>query len=321
MCFIFINSLGFFYNQRICTLAAEVNNEVLETIVQGVAYNDSLIKNISFDYTIDYKVSDEWLKYLSSQILPRQENFPPGMVVRDPTKEHVTLSGILKTEGDKFFITSITKAVKDGEKLQDHIMSFDGVTLIRLNLLQDYGDISQGLDFMGRNSILDPRSVLLFFLDGESLYKTLTEKNVQTTLVGSENIDGFSCYCLDVSIPYSNKEGNFVSKKRIWIDPNSGFRARKALTFYREMERPLTTTRFTLKKFSGGVWYPIKVTFESERHNLPPGPHTTIVLDVNNASINGNLFEKNAFIADISKVSRITDFSRGDITFETQKGK
>jgi len=241
------------------------------------------------------------------------------MVVRDPTREPVIFSGILKAEGDKFFITSTVKAVGDGKILQDKIISFDGITLIRLNLIQDYGDISQGLEFMGRNSIWDPRSFQSFFLDGESLYKKMADKSVDKVFVGKETIDGFPCYCLEVNIPYSNEEGSFVAKKKIWIDPQSGFRVRKTLAFDRKMGRPLTATWFTLKKF-GDVWYPIKVKFESEgQPNLPLGPHIIMTLDVNNVSINQNNFGKNTFIADLNKVSRITDFTHGGVTFKTQK--
>ena len=33
---------------------------LLDTIIAGVAYSDSLISNISFDYVVDYNVSEEW---------------------------------------------------------------------------------------------------------------------------------------------------------------------------------------------------------------------------------------------------------------------
>lgn len=287
--------------------ATKQEKQLLDTIIIGVKYNNSLIKNISYDYSIEYQVSKE-LSLHAKNYLDDQKGLSEVI-------DHSITSGNLRQAGNKYFISSKTVLVGDETISRHQISVFDGMSSIDLNLKNDRGVIGNSPNLVP--SFFDPRFISVAFSDWKSIYDVISDAKTEIKINGLEEIDGVSCYKLTLERLYSNDAGNFISKKTIWIDPRRGFTIKKALSFSPEMERPIIITKFTPVELPGGIWYYKEIVFESDRPELPPGPHTTVTLKIKNIVVN-TIFEKDAFMTDINQVKVITDRCAG-ITFKTQK--
>jgi len=277
--------------------AEGIENDLLDTIIVGIAHNDGFITNISFDYTVDYNVSEEWrIKRLEFTKRYMCDNWPEGMEMRVPTLEHTLRTGSAIFEENKFKIASKWHALSDRKVFQDEIVAYDGATLRELDLKENTGNISDEVDRRKAHLTFDPRNFPALFVDGQPLHSALTAKNTTTSLVSTEEIDGTMCYVIDMVKSFMTPEGvQKQSSRRCWITPNKGFRIKKAISYGTNSfeGKPLTITQCELTEVTKGIWYYSKVTFESYTLSLPI-PDVVEVLELKNIVANQE-FKENAF--------------------------
>jgi hypothetical protein len=277
--------------------AKSVENDLLDTIIAGITHNDGLIANISFDYTIDYNVSEEWrIKRLEFTKKHMVKNWPEGMEMRVPTLEHTVRTGTATFEGDKFKTASKWLASSDQKVFQDEIVACDGVKLTELDLIESAGNISSEVGKRKAHLTFDPRNFPVLFVDGQPLHSALTAKNTTTRLVSTEEIDGTMCYVIEMVKSFMTPEGiQKKSSRKCWIAPNKGFRVKKAISYGTNSfdSQPLTITQCELTEVTNGIWYYSKVTFESYPLSLPK-PDVIEILELKNIVVNQELKE-NAF--------------------------
>lgn len=274
-----------------------IENNPLDTIIAGIAYNDGLITNISFDYIVDYNVSEEWrIKQLEFTKKYMCENWPEGMELRGPTLEHTLRTGSAIFEEDKLKISSKWVALFDQKLFQDEIVTLDGIKLTELDLKENAGNISDEVDRRKAHLTFDPRNFPVLFADGQPLNSALTDQDITTKLVGTEKIDGTMCHIIEMIKNFMTPEGiQKQSSRKCWIAPNKGFRIKKAISYGTNSfeGKPLTITQCKLAEITPGIWYYSKVTFESYPLSLPR-PDVIETLELKNIVVNQQLNE-NAF--------------------------
>jgi len=269
------------------TEASDPNQDILNTIVAGVEYNDSLINNVSFDYIIDRNVSDEWRNHRLERIWSRQPELP--MTLRPPTLEHTVRTGVGRFERKKMYTTSNIIAVSDGKIFEDEIISHDGTTFTKLNLLNNHATISR------RERLplsYDVRKYALSFADGEPLYVWLTSPQAKYTIIGTEELEGTRCWIVERARTFFTPDGRQeTSRARCWIAPAKGFLVKKAILF--DVKSPgkiLTITKCQMGEVEDGIWYYSNIRFESYPLSLKE-PDITVVVELGNFTINQALGE------------------------------
>jgi hypothetical protein len=276
------------------TEAKSVENSSLDTIIAGITRNDGLIANISFDYTVEYNVSEEWrikrLEFTKKQMV---NNRPEGMEMRVPTLEHTLRTGTTTFERDKFKTTSKWLASSDQKVFQDEIVAYDGVKLTELDIKENAGNISSEVDKRKAHLTFDPRNFPVLFVDGQPLHSALTAKNTTTRLVGTEEIDDTLCYVIEMVKSFMTPEGvREQSSRKCWIATDKGFRVKKAISYGTNSfdSKPLSVTQCELTEVANGIWYYSKVTFESYPLSLPK-PDVIETLELKNIVVNQGLKE------------------------------
>lgn len=277
--------------------AKDTANDSLDTVIAGVAHSDSLIANISFDYVVDYNTSDEWrIKRLEFTKKYMCNNCPEEMELRVPTLERTSCTGSTIFEGDKFKITSKWSFLSDQEVFADDVIACDGVKLTELDRKGNAARISNEVDRKRGVRTPDPRNFPMRFVDSEPLHSALTAPDTNTTVLGTEEIEGTFCYVIEMVEKFVTPEGvQKQSSRRCWIAPNRGFLVKKAISYGTKSfdSKPLTVTQCELTEVTKGIWYYSKVTFESYPLSLPK-PDVIEVLKLKNIVVNQE-FKENAF--------------------------
>jgi len=275
--------------------ASSQENNLLDVLIAGIVHNEGLITSISFDYTVDCNVSDEWrarrLEFTKRYMC---KNWPEGREVRVPNLEPTLRTGSAVFEGNKFKISSKCLFLSDGEVFNDEIVACDGIKLMELNLKENTAYISNDIDRRRAGLFFDPRNFPVLFVDGQPLHLALTAKNTATNLVGTEEIDGTMCYVIEMVRSFTTPEGvQKQSSRRCWIGPDKGYRVKKAISYGTNSfdGKALTVTRCKLTEAAEGIWYYSKVTFESYPLSLPE-PDVIEVLELKNIVVNQKLKEK-----------------------------
>lgn len=129
--------------------------------------------------------------------------------------------------------------------------------------------------------------------------KLLSEalKGARTKLMGKENIEGATCYVLEIynegEVPVlgGGKEV-FQDRKKIWIDPAIGYKIRQRIDYFPNNNRE----RFLLKckdfKQSGDVWIPHKVEATYLRYDeqrKKSSTFATLILELSECEVNGEI--------------------------------
>jgi len=280
--------------------AKGIEDNSLSTVINAVKRNDDLIANISFDYIVEYNVSEKWrTKQLEFTKRNMGNNWPEGMELRIPTLEPTLRTGIGIFEGNKFKISSKWTALSDKKVFQDEVVAWNGVKLTELNLKDNIANMSDEVDRREAHLTFDPRNFPLLFVDGQPLYSALTDQNTITKLMGKEEIDGTVCYIIEMTENFITPEGvQKQSRKKCWIAPNKSYRLKKTILYGTESfdSKPLTTTQCDLTEVVKGIWYYSKVTFKSYPLSLPK-PDVIEVLEIKNIVINHGLKENEFEIA------------------------
>jgi hypothetical protein len=266
-------------------------NDLLDTIVAGVAHNNSLIKNISFDYVVDFNVSEEWCNK-QLELMP----MPIEQFLRAPTLEHTLRTGSATFAGGKFKISSEIIALSDHKLFVNKIVACNGNTVRELDLKGKVGYIYDVNSAPNGDLMFDPRNFPVLFADGQPLHSALTGKNTNNSLVGTEEIDGTKCYIIEMVENFTTPEGTQEqSRKRCWIASDKGHRIKRGVLYKSKSidSKPLTITDCELIEAAKGIWYYSKVTFRSYPLSSPK-PDLIAVLQLDNIVINREL-EENTF--------------------------
>jgi len=267
-----------------------IDNKSLDNVLAGITHSDSLISNISFDYVVDYNVSEKW-RSKQLEFMPLPQDLPMEMEWRVPTLEHTLRTGSATFEGNKSKIVSEKAALSDQKVFENRIVACDGVTFRELNLLENAGYICDVNSHSEGDLMFDPTNFPVLFADGQPLHSALTAKNTTGSLVGTEEIDGTKCYIIEMVENFTTPEGTQEqSRRRCWIAPDKGYRIKKAILYDTNSldDKPLTVTQCELTEAAKGIWYYSKVTFQSYPLSLPE-PDVIAVLQVGNIVINQQL--------------------------------
>jgi len=273
--------------------AEGAGNNLLDTIVAGIAHSNSAVKNTSFDYIVDYNVSEQW----RSKEFMMPPDLPLEMEWRVPTLEHTLRTGSAIFEGNKFKISSKKVALSDQKVFEDKIVACDGVTLKELNIKENFGYICDVNNVSIGDLMFDPRNFPVLFADGQALHSALTAKNTRVSLAGTEEIDGTNCYIVEMVKNFTTPEGiQEQSRRRCWIARDKGYHIKKAILYDTDSldSKRLTITDCELTEAAKGIWYYAKVTFRSYPLSLPE-PDVIAVLHLRNIVVNQQLNES-AFV-------------------------
>ena len=213
-------------------------------------------------------------------------------MLRSPTLEHTIRTGTARFQGKDVYIASTIVAISDGKTLEDEIISHDGAIFTRLNLLRNYATISRRKKLP---HFYDVRKYALYFADCQSLYTWLTNPNATYTLIGTEEVEGTTCYVVERARTFLTPDGRReTSRGRCWIALEKGFLVKKAILFdIKSPGRPLTITKCSLTQVAKGIWYYSKISFESYPLSLSK-PDINVVVEFENIAVNQQL-EANAF--------------------------
>lgn len=269
---------------------SDPNQDLLKTIIAGVQHNNSLIKNLSFDYVVDHNLSDEWKERRLASMRKRHPNLPSTLRLR--TIDHTVNSGSARYEGNKIYATFKFVDALDGKKLDDAIISYDGAIFTKLDLLTNHATI-------GKREMLpfayDIRKYALSFADGHSLYSWLTDDSSTYKFIRTEELQGTKCYVVEGTETFlgPGKQPK-TSTDRCWIAAEKGFLVKKALSFsIKSPDKVLTVTNCSLSQVSKGIWYYSKVRFESYPLFLQK-PDNIELLELQDIVVNQQL-EEDAF--------------------------
>ncbi|HUW18948.1 MAG TPA: hypothetical protein VMW16_06570 [Sedimentisphaerales bacterium] len=290
------------------TNAKANENNILDIIIAGVKLNDSLINNISFSYTVDYNVSEEWRKeQLEFTKTMMGNEYSEEIELRVSTLEHTLRTGSTVCEGSKFNIASKIVALSDQEVFQDEVVTCDGIQLTELNIKEGIGYISNEPETRRSDLMFDVRNFPTLFVDGQSMYSALTSDDTAVSVLGTETIDGAACYVIEMVKSFSSPSGiQMQVKRRCWIAPEKGYLVKKAISYSVETpDKPLNITESELAESADGIWYYSKATFHSYPLFLTK-PDVVAVLELKNIAINQQLRD-DTFIPDTSKVTKIYD--------------
>jgi len=271
-------------------------NDLLDTITAGIARNDSLITNISFDYAVDYNHSEEW-RAKRFELYERHmvKDVLEGMEMRTLDLERTLRTGSAIFEGNKFKIASKWIFLSDQKVFLDEIVTCDGIKLTELNLKENAAYISDELEKRKGHLTFDPRNFPVVFVEAQPLPSALTAPDTNTIVLGTEQINDTNCYVIEMIESFMTPEGSQKqARRKCWIASDKGLRIKKAIAYDIEsLDKPLSITQCELTEVAKGIWYYSKVTFESYPLSLPK-PDVIEVLQLNNIVINQQ-FKENDF--------------------------
>lgn len=269
---------------------SDPNQDLLKTIIAGVQHNNSLIKNLSFDYVVEHNLSDEWKERRLASMRKRHPNLPSTLRLR--TIDHTVNRGSARYEGNKIYAAFEFIDALDGKKLDDTIISYDGAIFTKLDVLNNHATIGKRemLPF-----VYDVRKYALSFADGYSLYSWLTDDSSTYKFIRTEKIEGTKCYVIErIETFLGPSKQPKTSSDRCWIAAEKGFLVKKAVSFsIKSPDKVLSITNCSLSQVAEGIWYYSKVRFESYPLFLQK-PDIIEVLYLQNIVVNQPL-EKSAF--------------------------
>lgn len=278
-------------------------------ILTGISENAAVIVNLSFDYSIEYQLSEQWKakklerfhKQLKEQGLIENEPFR-----RVPTIEPTLRTGTFIRDGAAFKITNTTVASSDQKLFIDESIISDGVKLTKVDNKSKSAVISPAEGY--RNPALSyfPDKFQLLFLDGRTIQEIFESGQSDFVYIGREQDDGTECEVFEISRFYETPEGvSKVTKDRVWVAPENCFLIKKGISFKTDPGKPINSITTEFKEVSKGLWYYSEIVFES----FPLGniePDVTMILTISDIKIN-QIVPKEIFLPDLTNIPHVMD--------------
>jgi hypothetical protein len=296
----------------ICLLSGSVmfgenNNDSLERILTGISQNASIIKNISFDYSIDYRLSELWkAKKLESMQKQLKERGLSEQFLRAPDNENTLRTGNFIRTAGAFKITNKIAAIADNKVFMDESNISDGMKLTKIDKRTNSALISNLDEYRNADISFYPDNFQNLFLGGKTLHTVFESNGVDFAYAGRQVYEGTECEILEITNFFTTPEGikNFT-KSRVWIASQNGFLIKRGISFKDDPNRPINSVTTEFKEVSEGIWYYSKILFESfPSENIKPD--VTMCLTISEIKINQPL-PKETFVPDLTTIPNITD--------------
>ncbi len=286
---------------------SEDSNDMLEYILVGISENSRLIKNISFDYSIDYRLSDLWkAKKLESMRKQLEERGLSEQSLRFPYIENTMRTGNFIREADAFKITNKIAASADEKVFIDESIISDGTKVTKLDKTNNTAIVSYADGYRNADISFFPDKFQNLFLGGKTLQEVSKSDNVTIASLGKQIYEGIECEVLETTDFFMTPEGvKDFTKDRVWIAPDNGFLIKHGISFDVDPNKPINSITTEFKEVSAGIWYYSKILFES----FPSGdtkPDVTKCLTISNIKVNQAL-QKETFVPDLTTIQSVTD--------------
>ena len=292
----------------------EAADDPIGRILTGVSENAVAIKSISFDYSMEYLLSEQWKakKKESWQRQLNEKQLPETLreeLSRAPSIESTLRSGAFIRDGTAFKMINKVVAISDQKLFIDESIISDGVNLTRINSKSKSATISNAKDYNNVALNYFPDEFQLLFLDGRTIQEIFESGRSDFIYIGQEQYDGTECEVFEISRSYKTPEGaNKFTKDRVWIAPESGFLIKKGISFKADPSKPINSIKTESKEVSNGLWYYSEIVFES----FPSGntePDVTMILTINDIKIN-EVLPKETFVSDLTDIPSVIDETR-----------
>jgi hypothetical protein len=284
-------------------------DDPIGNILTGVSENAVATKNISFNYSVEYRFSEQWKskelerlrKQLGEQGFSENEQFP-----RVPFIENTLRTGTFLREAKAFKISSKLVANADTKVFIDETIVSEGVKLTKVNNKSKSVVISQAEGYRNSDLSYFPDKFQLLFLDGRTIQEIFESGQSDFVYIGREQYDGTECEVFEISRSYKTPEGvNKFTKDRVWVAPQNDFLIKKGVSFQADPNKPINSIKAEFKEISSGLWYYSEITFES----FPLGniePDVTMILTISDAKINQPV-PKEMFVPDLTGIASVID--------------
>jgi hypothetical protein len=302
----------FFLCGLICLLSSSIifgkdSNDLLGYILTGVSENAGLVKNISFDYSVDHQISEYWKtqiresmrKQLKDRGLPEQ--FP-----RLPYNEHTIRTGSFIRDMDAFKITSKVIANADKNVFMDESVISNKIKVTKMDKKSKSAVISRLEDYRNDDISFFPDSFQNLLFDGKTLQEVSESNNISIAYIGKQMYEGTECEILETTCFFATPEGiNDFTKDRVWVAPGNSFLIKYGISFKADPNKPINSITAEFEEVSPGIWYYSKILFKS----FPSGnikPDVTMCLTISDIKLNRILPEE-TFLPDLSAITNIKD--------------
>ena len=300
--------IGFFL---IAIALGETTDDSIGRILTGVSENTVAVKSISFDYSMEYLLSEQW-KTKKKELWQRQLNerqIPEPLreeLSRAPSIEPTLRSGTFIRDGAAFKITNKVVARSDQKLFIDELTISDGVKLTKVNFKSKSAAISNAKDYNNAALNYFPDKFQFLFLDGRTIQEIFESGRSDFVYIGRQQYDGTECEVFEISRSYKTPEGmdNFT-KDRVWVAPQNGFLIKKGISFKTDLSKPINSIKAEFKEVSKGLRYYSKIVFES----FPSGdiePDVTMILTISDIKIN-QILPKETFLPDLTGIPNVMD--------------
>lgn len=288
------------------------SNGVLESVLSALLGNKAKYADISFDYSLDYSTSAEYRSIRRAKAQTNTpEDSPEQAPPEDPTIEGFVRAGSVVFEGDKLKIDSKIITTSDGEIFQDEIAAYDGAVFREYDFLNNSGSISSNMSHRESDLTWDIRNFCLLFMDGEDLYDVLSRSDTNAVFMGTEQIDGETCWVVEITRDAEIYIGSQLQqaqvRRKCWLAIEKDCLLKKAIAYKtRYPDRVIhSTTDCELTEISKGKWYYKGITFKSYPLNRPE-PDVVMVLELDNIKIDEPV-DANNFVVKFAPGTVIND--------------
>lgn len=286
---------------------AENNNDQLGYILTGVSENAGLVKNISFDYSIDHQISEHWktqiLESMRKQLKERGLSEQPP---RLPYNENTTRTGNFTRDTGAFKITNKIIASADKKNFMEESIISDRKKVTKIDKRTNSAVISRLDDYRNADISFFPDNFQNLLFDGKTLQEVSESNNVNIAYIGRQMYEGVECEMLEATYFFTTPENiNDFTKDRVWIAPGDSFLIKHGISFKTDPNKPINSITAEFEEVSAGIWYYSKIVFKS----FPSGdakPDVTMCLTISNIKLN-QVLPKETFLPDLEAVQNIKD--------------
>ncbi|MBA7493475.1 hypothetical protein ES702_04034 [subsurface metagenome] len=222
--------------------------DVLETIIQGVKHYDSLLKSGEVTLILKTELADDFVKSAKEAFEARGQQ----LALSKSSTEEVTIV----FNGDKVRCETKHVEIEDNMEPSRDILVYDGEKnlLFVETFTEKVGVIGGKKD----TSLMDPIRNFGLALFGKSLSEVLSSSDYKLNLLGQQHVNGAPCYVVEVL----REDG---TRGKLCIDPLAGYGARRIEVKYNTGGTTVIDTDF--QQVSDGLWYPSKGSLLSHRRS------------------------------------------------------
>ncbi len=306
---------GFYIVFFLFSIAFGKSNDELKNIVNGISQNADMVKNITFDYSIEHKKSERWktkdLERLRQQLADMRQQLKGERITEQQFRfvyEDVIRTGTFVKTADAFKITNKMTAASDNQVFFDELLISDGVKITKIDIKENSALISYAKDYRNSNAFYFPDNFQNLFLDGGNLLEVFETNDVNVARLGRQAIEGVECDVLEIIHFFKTPEGiKTFTKDRVWIATQNNYLIKQGISYSTDpnTKTPINSIMTEFKEVAEGIWYYSDILFTS----FPYGdttPDVTMLLTLNNIKINENLPD-GTFKADLSNIKSIID--------------